>query len=60
MNSCLNCNKRKIGCHDACLNYIEYRSEIKKIKDIKYKENDVRQFELCKKIRVSRRLGGLR
>jgi len=60
MNSCLNCENRRIGCHNTCSEYFNYKAEIEKIRGMKCKENDVRQFELCKKIRVSRRLGGFK
>lgn len=30
-NSCLNCEKRKIGCHQNCESYEKYKAKIKVI-----------------------------
>ena len=34
-STCKNCDKRSIGCHTTCKEYIEFREELDKIKAIK-------------------------
>mgnify|MGYP001461207102 CR=1 FL=1 len=38
---CIDCLKRKLGCHSSCDSYIEYRKEREK----KYNDNLINKFE---------------
>lgn len=41
---CLNCENRKLGCHSSCEKYIKFDTERKKIREIRLKENELRDF----------------
>jgi len=42
INPCRNCNKRHIGCHSKCKEYIDWKAEWDKRKELerKYKEKE--------------------
>ena len=49
---CLNCRKRKIGCHDRCGGYQSYKANLKtrdkdEIEYVAYLIDTMRRFKRC-------------
>ena len=40
---CMNCTKRKVGCHATCPDYLEYRKKQDKLIRVKAREKQVTQ-----------------
>lgn len=41
MSCCKGCEKRSIGCHSSCEDYIDYREELEQIKQIRNSRNAI-------------------
>ena len=39
--SCLNCTKRKVGCHTTCESYIQYKKEKEELNNKIKKQNQI-------------------
>ncbi len=46
-DNCLNCDKRKFGCHDSCSTYARMKQEQQKIKDNYRQYMDGRGYDGC-------------
>lgn len=39
-NPCMDCNRRQVGCHSSCVDYIGYIEEYRDIKEQRRKESE--------------------
>lgn len=44
MNCCYGCDKRCVGCHSTCKDYLNYKSDMENIREKKNKYAEVNQF----------------
>lgn len=42
--SCLNCEKRRVGCHSSCEEYAEFKRHFSEQKEIKRKQKELQNI----------------
>ena len=41
---CKNCEKRTLGCHSSCKDYMEYKAEVERIKAVRGWDREQQQY----------------
>lgn len=41
---CMNCNKRSVGCHSDCPEYLEYKKQCEKRKQLKLSDSNYNAY----------------
>lgn len=54
-SSCLNCDKREMGCHAVCDDYRAYKETRQQEYDRRLLESDMRNYKLAKMVRLGGR-----
>lgn len=44
MQTCKGCTRRAVGCHSTCKDYLEYKTEVKRVADIKRLEREATAY----------------